>query len=237
MAEFWHDYLYTPLLNFLMFLHSGPAFGNLGVAIIELTVLLRLILLPLSILDERNRFRYEKLNRKVQAIKRDFKTDPVLMKEKVRELLRHHKVNYWSKVGLLGIQLLVLVLLYQVFVGGIKFTRHEILYSWVHIPENINTVFFGQELGERSLFWAALVAGLLFAKIYVEQKQRVHLVTKSDIMYLLTFPAFTLVILTLLPMVKALFILTSMIFTTLVFAIRKAFFKLPDPVNGQHSEA
>ena len=45
MGIFWHDYLYTPLLNFLIFLYSGPAFGNLGVAVIELTVLLRTVLL------------------------------------------------------------------------------------------------------------------------------------------------------------------------------------------------
>ena len=226
MGVLWHDYLYTPLLNFLFFLYNGPAFGNLGVAIIELTVLLRLLLLPLSILDERNRYRYEKLDRHVEQIRSDFKDDPIKMKEKVRELLRHHKVNYWSKVGLLSIQLVVLVLLYQVFVGGVKFTQQEVLYGWVTVPDKVNTIFLGFEVGYRSWFWAALVAALLFAKIYTEQKQRVHLVTKSDLMYLFTFPLFTLVLLGLLPMVKALFILTTMLFTMLVFAIRKAFFKV-----------
>jgi len=229
MGVIWHDYLYTPLLNVLIFFYNGPAFGHLGVAIIELTIILRLLLLPLSILDERNRYRYEKLDRYVQTIKQDFKDDPIKMKEKVRELLRHHKVNYWSKVGLLGIQLIVLILLYQVFVGGIKFTKHEELYSWVQMPDQINTLFLGFDIGERSMFWAAVVAALLFAKIYTEQKQRVHLVTKSDIMYLFTFPLFTFVILAVLPMVKALFILTTMLFTMLVFGLRKAFFKVKLP--------
>ncbi|MFH1046855.1 MAG: YidC/Oxa1 family membrane protein insertase [Patescibacteria group bacterium] len=226
MGVFWHDYLYNPLLNFLFFLYNGPALGNLGVAIIELTVLLRLLLLPLSIVDERSRYRYEKLDRHVQTIKRDFKDDPIKMKEKVRELLRQHKVNYWSKVGLLGVQALVLVLLYQVFVGGIKFTRQEVLYSWVQMPAEINTLFLGFDIGAHNLFWAGLVGALLFAKIYTEQKQRVHLVTKSDIMYLFTFPLFTFAILAVLPMVKSIFILTSMLFTMLVFAFRKALFKV-----------
>ncbi len=229
MPEFWHDYLYTPLLNFLIFLYNGPAFGNLGVAIIELTVLLRLLLLPLSIIDERSRYRFEKLDRKVQAIERDFKGDQILKKEKIRELLREHKVNYWSKVGLLGVQLLVLILLYQVFVGGVRFTHHEILYSWVKIPQEVNVMFFGSDLGHRSMFWAGLAAVYLFIKIYTEQKQRVHLVTKSDIMYLLSFPVFTFVVLAVLPMVKALFILTSMVFTSVVFAIRKIFWRVKLP--------
>ena len=58
MNSFWHDFLYTPLLNFLMFLYSGPAVQDLGVAIIMLTVLLRVLLLPFTLLDERNRYRY-----------------------------------------------------------------------------------------------------------------------------------------------------------------------------------
>jgi len=229
MGAFWHDYLYTPLLNFLIFLYNGPAAGNLGIAVIELTVLLRLLLLPLSIVDERNRFRYEKLDRKVQAIERDFKDDTVKVKEKIRELLRQHKVNYWSKVGLLGVQGLVLVLLYQVFVAGVRFTRYEVLYGWVRMPQEVSSMFLGSDLGHRNLFWAGLVAGLLFLNIYTVQKQREHLVTKSDVMYLLTFPLATFVLLALLPMVKSVFVLTSMIFTMVVFGLRKAFFKVKLP--------
>lgn len=229
MGAFWHDYLYTPLLNFLIFLYNGPAAGNLGIAVIELTVLLRLALLPLTIVDECNRFRYEKLDLKVQTIERDFKDDTVKMKEKIRELLRQHKVNYWSKVGLLGVQGLVLVLLYQVFVAGVRLTRYEVLYSWVRMPQKVSSMFFGSDLGHRSLFWAGLVAGLLFLNIYTVQKQREHLVTKSDVMYLLTFPLATFVLLALLPMVKSVFVLTSMIFTMVVFGLRKAFFRVKLP--------
>lgn len=226
---FWHDSLYTPLLNFLMFLYAGPAFGNLGLAVIELTVVLRLILLPLSILDERNRFRYEKLDRRIEEIERDFKADHVMRKEKIRELLRAHKVNYWSKVIVIGAQLMVLILLYQVFIGGIRFTSQEVLYSWVTAPIAVNTYFFGFDLAERSLFWSGIVAALLFMQIYTVQKQREHLVTKSDVMYLFLLPLFTLVILFVLPMVKALFILTSMIVTMVIFAARKILFKV-DPL-------
>jgi len=224
--EFWHDYLYTPLLNFLMFLYAGPAFGNLGVAVIELTIALRFVLLPLSILDERNRFRFEKLDRRIQEIERDFKADQVLKKEKIRELLKEQKVNYWSKVLVLGVQLLVLILLYQVFLGGIRFTSHEELYSWVATPIVVNTTFLGFDLAARSLLWPGIVGGLLFAEIYTVQKQREHLVTRSDVMYLFLFPALSFVVLWMLPMVKSVFVLTSMLFTMLIFGVRKAIFKV-----------
>lgn len=230
--SFWHDFLYTPLLNFLMFLYTGPAGLSLGIAIIELTVLLRFVLLPLSLLDERNAYKYEKLDRRIQAIERDFKNDAVLRKEKIRELLKEYKVSYWSKVVVLGVQLLVLILLYQVFMGGIEFTRHEVLYSWVSVPVEVNTRFLGFDLAERSTMWGGIVAALLFLQIYTVQKQREHTVTRSDVMYLFLFPIFTFTILSILPMVKALFVLTSMLFTMIIFTLRKALFKVgPVPRN------
>lgn len=227
MAQFWHDWLYNPLLNFLMFLYSGPAFGNLGVAIIELTVLLRSALLPFTVLDERNRFRYEKLNKKIETIERDFKTDHVMRKEKIRDLLRTHKVNYWSKVLVLGAQAIVLVLLYQVFIAGIKFTRYEVLYDWVTAPSVINTNFLGFDLAHKSFLWAFAVGALLFVQIYAVQKRREHLVTRSDLMYLFLFPIFSVVVLLLLPMVKSLFVLTSMVYSMVVFGLRQLFFRVP----------
>lgn len=225
MHTYWHDYLYTPLLNFLIFLYNGPALGNLGLAVIELTVLLRVLLLPLTVLEERSRFQYERLSRRIEEIERDFKTDHIKQKEKIRELLREHKVSYWSKVLVLGIQFVVLVLLYQVFVGGIRFTAHEALYSWVTAPVKVNTDFFGFNLAERSVFWPAAVGVLLFLEIYAVQKQREHLVTRSDVMYLILFPIFSFVVLLLLPMVKSIFVLTSMLFSMFVFGFRKTVYR------------
>lgn len=228
MGNFWHDYFYTPLLNVLMWLYNGPAGGNLGVAVIELTVMLRIALLPFTIMDERNRYRFEKLNARFEAIQHDFKNDQVLAKEKIRELLKEHKVNYWSKVIVLGTQLLVLVLLYQVFMGGIKFSSPAELYSWVTAPSMVNTNFLGFDLSMRNDWtWPGIVTIVLFAEIYVEHKQREHLVTKSDVMYMFLFPIFTFVALWMLPVVKSVFVLSSMMFTIVVFGFRKAIYKAP----------
>lgn len=232
MQAFWHDFLYTPLLNILMFLYSGPATESLGLAIIMLTVLLRVVLLPLTLLDERSRYRYEKLNKKFEALERDFRTDPVKRSEKTRDLLKEHKVNYWSKVLVLGIQLLVLILLYQVFVGGIRFTAQEQLYTWVTAPAKVNTMFLGFDLKAKSLGWAVAVGVVLFLQIYGEQKRREHLIKRSDVMYLLFFPVFSVIVLLMLPMVKSLFVLTSLGFSMLVYFLRKMVIGTPKAGDG-----
>jgi hypothetical protein len=147
--------------------------------------------------------------------------------ERIRELLKQQKVSYWSKVIVLGVQLLTLVLLYQVFIGGIRFTPAEELYSWVAAPTKVNTVFFGFDLAAKSLGWAAAVGIILFLEIYSEQKQREHLIRRSDVMYLFLFPIFSVVVLLMLPMVKSLFVLTSMGCTLLIILFRRLFFKVP----------
>jgi hypothetical protein len=45
------------------------------------------------------------------------------------------------------------------------------------------------------------------------------------------FPLFTAIVLMLLPMVKALFVLTSMCFSMIVFWIRQAFTKNEEPTS------
>ena len=223
LAELWHHLLYTPAYNALMYLYSGPAIQSMGLAVIELTVLLRLAMFPLTYLDERNRAVYERINVDIERIERDYRTDHVLRRERIRELLKEHKVSYWAKAVQLGIQLVVLILLYQVFMGGLRHTGAEELYSWVPMPGNIDTRFLGFDLTAPSIAWPVAVGTLLFLQIYSVQRRQEHLIQKSDIAYLLLFPMFSTVALLLLPMVKSLFVLTSMLFGIGVFWVRRVF--------------
>ncbi len=219
----WHTWLYAPLLNLLIYLYDSVGMGSLGLAVVALTIAIRLALLPLSILSERGALSFDRLQEKIRDIENESRTDPVHKNERVRELLKKNKVSPWAKVVVLAIQLLVLVLLYQVFMGGIN-RQLGALYPWVERPDTINTAFLGFELGKRSFVWAAGVGLFLFIEIAVSLKRRVH-VERSDMYYLIVFPLFSLCILWYLPMVKSVFILTSLLFSLLLSGIRIAIFK------------
>lgn len=216
----WHDFLYTPLLNFLIWLYNGPAFGNLGVAIIYLTIIIRVVLLPFTIVSERSKIFYEKLSQKIDKIGQDFKNDPIQKKEMIRKVMREHRVSPWAKVMVLGVQALILVLLYQVFIGGINGKLGD-LYRWVAHPDFINTDFLGFDLGQRNLFWSGLVGAVLFLEIYFDQRSRKGSLTRSDVVYQIAFPGAVFLTLWLLPMAKSIFILTSLIFSFFVIIIRQ----------------
>lgn len=221
MGNLWHDVLYQPLLNALFFLYNTVAAENLGLAIVELTVALRLMLLPISLISERKASVLESLSDRLAETEKNFKNDPVKQREETRKLLKKHRVSPWAKMLVLGVQVLVLVLLYQVFVGGLQPAKLVDLYTAVRRPDFVNTMFLGFNVALRNVWWAIAVGVLLFVEIVIAQRERRHTLERRDVFYRYAFPIAATVILLKLPMVKSLFILTSMAFSAILFGVRK----------------
>lgn len=221
LKVFWTDVLYAPLLNVLVGLYNTLGMGNLGIAVIWLTVIIRCILLPISFMEERNRERYNEVARKWKELEKDVPSDEVLRRELLRKYLKEKRVSPWARGASLGLQLLVLVLLYQVFIGGFRAVETLPLYSFVQRPEVIVTSFFGLfDIAERNAAASGVVAVFLFVTIWMEQRERKGILTRSQLYYRIFFPVFTFAALYLLPSVKSIFIMTSMLCTQLVHGIR-----------------
>lgn len=224
LVEIWNNFLYIPLLNALIWLYNDWGKENLGYAVILLTIGLRIVLLPLSVISERNKIRYKLLDNKIVEAEKAYKKDRVLLKEKIRELLKQYKISPWAKTLILAIQALVLVLLYQVFIHGITRTKLNVLYPFVDRPEIIYTNFYGFELGVRNIWWAAAVGAVLFIEIYLDQRRRKAQVTKNEQVYAILFPIMSFLALYALPMVKSLFILTTLAFSYMLSIFRVVFY-------------
>ena len=225
LGWFWNQYLYAPVFNALIWLYNGPADQNLGLAVIFLTLILRLLILPLTVLSERNKHVYGRVEMEIEEIERTYKDDEEKQKERIRELLREHHISPWAKSLALAIQALVFVLLYQVFMGGIRMNRFDVLYSWVEKPDIVFTNFLGTDLGKHSPFWPAVVGIWLYLEIALEQRKRKETVTKPELFYRIAFPLFSFIALYLLPAVKSIFILTSMSFSLIIASMRKMLFR------------
>lgn len=230
LLALWNEFLYRPLFNLLIFIYNNWTGMNLGWAVVVLTILLRLALLPFSLLNERNRIRNAVLAGEIADLKKQYHNDPVMLKEEIRGVLKKRKVQPWAKVIVLGIQLLVLVLLYQVFLRGITGEKLlKVLYPSVQYPGVINTRFYGFELGRaQTASWAAVAALWLAAEIYLEFSRRRKLglgIHKNDLAYFVFFPLAVFGILYALPMVKSLFVLTSFSFSAIIGQFSKLIFR------------
>tara|TARA_B100000315_G_scaffold75230_1_gene68872 strand:+ start:56 stop:757 length:702 start_codon:yes stop_codon:yes gene_type:complete len=216
MYYIWNEYFFRPLFNILIYFYNEATAQNLGLAVIYLTVLLRFVLLPFSIISVWKQSFHIKLSQQISKITLAYKNDPVLQNQEIREFFKKHRVNPWAKTVVLGVQALTLVLLYQVFLGGIRGTKMDQLYDWVVRPDFVNTIFFGFNIGKHSFIWPAAVAVVLFLEISIEQRKKKTYLLNTDIVYKYFFPLVVFIFLSFLPMVKALFVLTSLIFSAIV---------------------
>lgn len=155
MHYLWDTLLYKPLINALAFLVSIVPGGDVGIAVIILTILVKLILFPFSQKAIKNQAAMTMLAPELEKIKKSGGSK----EEQARltfELYKKHKTNPFSGCLLVLIQIPIIFALYFVFFEGIKF-KPEVLYSFIHVPEKINMIFLGMiDLAGKSLFLAVL---------------------------------------------------------------------------------
>lgn len=227
LAVIWHDFLYQPVFNVLIWLYNNVADKNLGWAVVYLTIILRIILLPFTFVTEKNKVSNESMEKEVERVSKDTHMDAMVKKEEIRKILKKRKVSPWSKIVVLGVQILVLILLYQVFLRGITGEKiAKILYPAIDFPGKINVMFYEFNLGEsHTVIWPGVVALWLLVEIYIGLRHKKYGLNKADLAYFILFPTFTFFALWWLPMVKSLFILTTMTFSAIIHGFSLLIFK------------
>ncbi len=92
--------------------------GNYGIAIIIITILMRIALFPLTLKQEKSMKKMKELEREVNKIKEKYKDDPQEVQKQMAELYRTNNVNPLGGCLPLLLQLPVFVALYYAFSGN-----------------------------------------------------------------------------------------------------------------------
>lgn len=98
--------------NFLLFLTEIT--GNYGVAIILLTIAIRLLMHPLTLNQMKSAVKMRKLQPKLQALQERYKENPQEYQKRVMELWKEHGINPFSGCLPLLVQLPILYALFAV---------------------------------------------------------------------------------------------------------------------------
>lgn len=151
--------LYQPLLNILIFFYNTIAFGDLGLSIIFLTLLIRAVLFPVFHKSARHQVVMQRLQPELKKIQEIHKDNREKQTRAMMDLYKEHNVNPFSGFLLLLVQLPILIAIYQIILKSLKPGFLSGLYSFVSAPEAIKTSFLGLiNLGERSIFIVGLAA-------------------------------------------------------------------------------
>ena len=149
---------YQPLYNGLVYLVDIAPGGNVGIAIILLTIGVRIILLPLSHKSIVSQAKMRSITPHIEKLKEKHKDDKQEQARKTMALYKEHGINPFSGCLLVLLQLPVIFALYFVFFKGLPSLNADILYSFVKHPEVINMMFLGILLTKKSFILALIAA-------------------------------------------------------------------------------
>lgn len=154
--------LYEPLYNVLVLLVIFTPGHSVGVAIILITIIIRIILYPSTKKSLIAQKKIRKLQPKLEEIKKTYKGDPQAQNKALMELYKTEKVNPLGSCLPLLIQLPIFFVLYRVFYNySLHGFDSNSLYSFVAKPEFVNTYFFGIDLAQKEFWILPIVTGLL----------------------------------------------------------------------------
>ncbi len=105
------DFATSFTIDFLKIL--GSIAGNYGVGIIILTIIIRALMWPLGVSQQRSMRTMQKLQPKMKAIQERYKNDPQTMQRKMMDFYKEHKFNPMAGCFPLLVQMPIFILLYS----------------------------------------------------------------------------------------------------------------------------
>ena len=160
MVQLFNTLLYYPLYNILIWFYNVIPGHDIGLAILAVTILVKLILLPFSFQSVRSQKAMQELQPKLEALKNKFKGEKEKLAAETMKLYREHKVNPLSSCLPLLIQFPFLIAVYQAFRVGVTSQHFELLYPFVANPGQINAIAFGFINMAAPSIWLAVLSGI-----------------------------------------------------------------------------
>lgn len=176
--------IYQPIYNALILLYS--LFGDFGIAIILLTLLIKFALIPLSRKQIESQKEMQELQPKIKELQKKFKDNKEELSKKTMALYREHKVNPAAGCLPLIIQMIVFITMYRVLINlsvdHILAIHPEQLYSFVSTPAELNKFFLGfMNIAEPFAILAVITAAAQFYQLKMMQnKQNATIKKETD---------------------------------------------------------
>ena len=156
-----NTFIYQPLYNALITLLYIVPGANAGLAVVLLTLIVKILLLPFSISASVTQRKMKEITPEIEAIKEKHKDDKHKQAMEMLELYKKNNIRPFSSIFVMLLQIPVIFGLYFVFwKGGLPNIDPTLLYSFVPQPNFVPDMhFLGVDLSKRSLVFAVL-AGL-----------------------------------------------------------------------------
>jgi len=176
MFQIFHLIFYQPILNLLVFLYNIIPGHDIGLAIIAMTIIIKLILLPLSKQSIKSQKSLQSLQPKINELKKKYANNKEEQGRAMMQLYKQEKVNPFSSCLPLLIQLPFLWAVFVVFREGLSGQALDSVYSFISNPGVINSTSLGLvDLSKPNVVLALLAGAAQFwqAKMMVTKRPEI----------------------------------------------------------------
>lgn len=155
--------MFRPILNLLIGLTNVLPGHSVGWAIVIVTIIVRLVLLPSFLHQARsmrkNQDKMKEIQHRIDDVKKKYKDDKAKQAEETMKIYKEAGINPASGCLPLLVQLPILIALYRVFFSGLTPESYQFLYAFVGTPTSLSFSFLGIDLGAPSLL-LGIIAGI-----------------------------------------------------------------------------
>jgi YidC/Oxa1 family membrane protein insertase len=164
ISYLFHQLFFDPLYNLLIWLSVVLPNHSLGLAIIVLTLIIKVVLLPFYHKTTTSQKKIKALEPKLKELKEKHANNREAQARATMALYREHGINPLTSFWLLLIQIPIVLALFWVFQDSFNI-RPEILYSFITPPTLINATLFGLDLTAKNYVLALLVGASQFIQM------------------------------------------------------------------------
>lgn len=137
-------YLIQPIYNGFIYLIGVMPQGDVGLAIIAMTIIVRAVFYPAFAASIRMQMGMQAVQGKIEEINTKYKDNTEERARKTMALYKEHNIRPFAGFLAILVQIPVFIALYYAFFNeGLPKVAAEKLYSFVPIPSQVNTEFFG----------------------------------------------------------------------------------------------
>ena len=137
----WFTFLAKPLLVVLRWFYSFT--HNYGIAIILLTIIIKIIFWPLTQKSYTSMQKMKKIQPKIQQIREKYKDDKEKLNQELMQVYKTYKVNPMGGCLPMALQIPVFFALYRMLNSAVEL-RHQPFALWIHdltAPDRLNIGF------------------------------------------------------------------------------------------------
>jgi YidC/Oxa1 family membrane protein insertase len=157
--------LIKPLYNVFIYLIGVTPTGDVGLAIIALTIVVRAVFYPAFAASIRTQMGMQAAQTELDLINKKYKDNSEERAKQTMALYKEKKIRPFAGFIALLVQLPIFIALYiALFKEGLPHIAENLLYSFVSVPHAVNTNFLGMVdlLGSHNILLSALVALLQY---------------------------------------------------------------------------